>query len=90
MQNTCKKIALTDEHRRKRIEFAQNHRDMNWDNVIEIVFSSSCHSRKPLWRINGTRYDPNKVLHETRSGRISGYWGNMTVAGPSELVEVNP
>jgi lipopolysaccharide assembly outer membrane protein LptD (OstA) len=95
MQKTCKKIALTDEHRKKRIEFAQkNHVNMNWDNVIfidEMVFSSSCHSRKPLWRINGTRYDPNKVLHETRSGRITcGYWGNMTVAGPSELVEVNP
>jgi hypothetical protein len=90
----AKKIALTDEHRRQRVEFAQNHLNMNWDNVIfvdEKVFSSSSHSRKPLWRINGTRYDPNKVLHQTRSGRITcGYWGYITAAGPGELVEVSP
>jgi hypothetical protein len=94
LQKTCKKIALTDEHRRQRVEFAQNHLNMNWDNVIfvdEKVFSSSSHSRKPLWRINGTRYDPNKVLHQTRSGRITcGYWGYITAAGPGELVEVSP
>jgi hypothetical protein len=88
------KIALTDEHHRQRVEFAQNHLNMNWDNVIfvdEKVFSSSSHSRKPLWRINGTRYDPNKVLHQTRSGRITcGYWGYITAAGPGELVEVSP
>lgn len=89
----ARKIDLTEEHARARLHFARDNLQRDWTNVIfsdEKVFCTAQDSRKHLWRIDGTRYDPRHILRNRRSGRISmAFWGWMSAAGSGELVPIN-
>lgn len=88
----ARKVALTDAHKRGRLQFARDYLDFNWENVIfsdEKCFRSSQQGRLQLWRRNGTRYAENHVVPTNRSGRIStNLWGWMSNFGPGELTVV--
>lgn len=90
----AKKAKLTVEHRRARVQFAMQNLNRNWENVIfvdEKVFKSSYQKKLPLWRRNGTRYEPRNVVQMQYSGRITaGYFGFMSSFGPGELIRVSP
>lgn len=89
----AKKIDFREDHAVQRLQFARANLEKDWENVIfcdEKVFSSSQDTKKLLWRINNTRYDPRHVIRNRNSGRISiAFWGWMSAAGPGELVEIN-
>ncbi|XP_047993531.1 uncharacterized protein LOC125231968 [Leguminivora glycinivorella] len=86
------KPLLTERHKTARLQFAKDHLDYDWSNVIftdEKSFRSSQHGRLHLWRRNNTRYDTNNVVPNMESGRISvNMWGWMSAAGPGELVRI--
>lgn len=83
------KIALTDDHKTARFNFARRHLNDDWSTTIftdEKCFKSSQHGRLHLWRYNGTRYTENHVVPNFSSGRISAnIWGWMSAAGVGEL-----
>lgn len=87
------KIDLTDDHAQLRLNFVEQNLRRDWTNVIfcdEKVFSTSEDSRKFLWRLNNTRYDPRHIVRKRHSGRIStAYWGWMSSAGPGELTPIS-
>lgn len=90
----AKKIALSDTHRLKRVQFAEQYLNFDWCNNIVIYtdeksFKSDKDGRKILWRKRGQRYDECCVLPTRTSGRITlAYWGWMSSMGPGEIVEV--
>ena len=59
----AKKERLTDEHRARRLAFAQLHADKDmefWGRAIftdEKSFNSNCHGKLHCWRPDNTRFD---------------------------------
>lgn len=89
----AEKVALTDGHKRARLNFANAYLDYDWTNTIftdEKTFRSSQHGRLTLWRYDNTRYTEDHVVPNQLSGRISAnMWAWMGIGGVGELVHIS-
>lgn len=88
----ARKVYLSAEHAVARLQFAEQHLNRDQGQTIfsdEKVFSTSDDIMPVLWRPNNTRYNPQNVQPERRSGRIScGFWGQICASGPGEIVQI--
>lgn len=87
---------LQPHHREARLAFAQEHqhRDLDyWGRVIfsdEKTFASNTHGRLHCWRRDNTRYEPQNIYEEARSGHITlNVWGWIHLYGVGELTEIH-
>lgn len=88
----ARKPYLSEVNKQKRLEFARQYLEFDWEKAIftdEKSFMSSQHGRLHLWRRNKTRYEEKNIVPNMESGRISvNMWGWMSAAGPGELVSI--
>lgn len=89
------KTFLTVEHKARRLEWAQRNIELPqdyWNLVVwtdEKVFRSDQQGKVFLYRPRGTRFEPQYVVRNEHSGRITAhFWAYMTAAGPGELIPV--
>jgi hypothetical protein len=86
----AKKISLSANHKTARVRFATDYQHFDFSRVIftdEKTFKSSQHGRRHLWRVDNSRYEPENVLSNTESGRVTvNMWAWMSADGPGELV----
>ncbi|XP_063628190.1 uncharacterized protein LOC134799680 [Cydia splendana] len=84
------KIHLTDAHKAPRLRLAEEMENFDFSCVIfadEKTFKSIQHGRKHLWCMNNTRYNPENVLPNQESGRVTvNMWAWMSANVPGELV----
>ncbi|CAH1984520.1 unnamed protein product [Acanthoscelides obtectus] len=67
------KPLLTEDHRRRRLQFCQENLNRDWSTVVFSDEKNLCTNtdyRPPLWRRCNTRYDPANITPtEPRVGR---------------------
>jgi hypothetical protein len=92
----AKKGLLTEQHKQRRLEFANQF--VNWpiDNwfhticVDECTFCTTNEGLVRVWRPLGTRFDEKYLQYVNRSGRRSvSCWGALTADGLSDLVRIH-
>ena len=88
----AKKEDLTDAHKRRRLNWCHLHMNYNWDDVIfsdESSVSSNEHGQLWVRRPVRTRFQPEYVAHEKKSGRVSvSVWSFMVRRGLMGLVRI--
>lgn len=72
----AKKIPLTEAHRQARVTFATQYENFDWENEIVIFTDEKCFKsdkdgRKFLWRKENQRYEPQNLVYNRTSGRIT-------------------
>ncbi len=88
---------LTREHRRARLDFAQDHQHWQLLHWRPILFTDesrfhvyTCDRRVGVWRWAGERYaDSNIVEYDRYSGRSVMVWGGICLDGPTVLVVID-
>ena len=91
----AEKDFLSEDHRRARLAFAEEHvnKDLNfWSKVIftdEKNFVSSDHGRSVVYREVGKRFDDQNILQVKRSGRVTAnIWGWHSLNCHGEMAEI--
>ena len=80
------KERLEERHIQGRLAFAQEYVDKDldfWGRVIfsdEKTFSSTNHGKLHCWRRNNTRYDPEHIYQEARSGHVTANYGAGSIS----------
>lgn len=89
------KERLEDRHREGRLRFAQQYVDENIDFrgrvsfTDEKTFSSTNFGRLHCWRMKNSRYDPQNVFQEARSGHVTAnIWGWVSVNSVGEMTDI--
>lgn len=72
----ARKIQLVEANRLARISFAREYLDFDWENEIVIFtdeksFKSDRDGRQILWRKPNERYEPQNLVNNRMSGRIT-------------------
>jgi transposase len=90
----CIRVPLTQEHRRRRLAWAQNH--VNWTvaDWTPVLFSDESRfcldhidGRARVWRRPGDRYqDACIVQHDRYGGGSLMVWGGISMAGRTDLL----
>jgi|TARA_B110000196_G_C21098214_1_gene641179 transposase len=84
------KSFLTQESKKKRLDFCKANVRRNWKNVMfsdEVIIQTSKHGMTVVRRPPGTRYDERYIREVNRNGRCKiMVWAGMTNNGLSDLV----
>ena len=87
------KQMLTDRTRRRRVEFAEQHIDFNWDNVVfsdEVKIETAASGLDWVRRPPEKRYQRDYIREVNRQGRVSLLvWGAFSKQGFFDLVFVD-
>lgn len=91
----CQKPRLSPREKETRLVFAEDHmswKEEDWSQVVfsdESTFVSRWDQQQRVWRLVGTRYDPDYIKTVASSGRCSvSVWGFMTRHGLGPLVRI--
>lgn len=91
----ARKPRLTDEHRRKRLEFAEMYLERDsefWSTVVfsdETMFSTEGQAARHCYRPKGQRYNEIYIQTNEHHRRINrGMWGWISSFGPGELTQI--
>ena len=88
----CKQF-LTPAAKLKRLQFAKQHKKLDWRRVMfsdEVKIETSAHGMNWVRRPPGTRYDPKYIREVNRQGRCSIMaWAGITSTGMLDLVIIN-
>lgn len=92
----AQKIFLTDEHKRRRVQFANemlNHGEDFWNNVVfsdEKTFQSCNNGRLRVYRPRNTRFEEKYTMRTNNSGRFSvNVWAWISIQGPGVCCRIN-
>lgn len=87
------KTFLTDHAKEIRLQFANEHLNMDWKRVMftdEVKIETSAHGMTWVRRPPGSRYDPQYIREVNRQGRCClMIWGAVTYNGLLDLVVIN-
>lgn len=90
------KVFLTEEHKQRRVQFANEFLQQGnefWNNVVfsdEKTFQSSNNGRLRVYRPRNTRFEENYTLRTTNSGRFSvNVWAWISVHGPGVCWQID-
>jgi len=90
----ARKPRLTADHKEVRLQWAYDHAEENWD---DVVFSDECSVSSSqgigtidfVRRKRGTRYEAQNIRANTRSGRMTvHFWAAFSREGPLDIVRV--
>lgn len=92
-RRSATKAFLTPEAKEKRLQFANQHKLLNWRRVMfsdEVNIVTSAHGMEWVRRPPNTRHDPKYIREVNRQGRCKlNVWGAITSTGMLDLVIID-